>query len=180
MKHTPLTTDLFHDLIDPCLSAIDICTRHDLTIHQLTDIIESSEYRTAVEQLAHIEQTRIESTAPLLQRIALQVLQTIAQQEPTTPTHTETIRKAAAHLARTTKPEPEPTPTQTDNQPDTQPDKQPHKEPRKQPETQSDTPQPAPGRNTHPQTNHQNPTHQAPHNPPPDHKPPHQPRRKAG
>ena len=114
MKHTQLTTDLFHDLIDPCLSAIDICAKHDLTIEQLTDLIDSPEYRTAVEQLAHIEQTRIESTAPLRRRLALQVLQNIAQQEPTTPTHTETVRKAAAHLARISQPESEPEATQAD------------------------------------------------------------------
>ena len=160
MKHAhQLTPDLFHDLIDNRLSAIDICIKHELAIDQLAAIVDSPEFTQASRQLADIERKRIEATAPLRRRAALQTLETIAQQHPTTPTHTETVRKAAAQLARPTKsdPAPDPDPGPSDQQPHPTPGRQAHADDASPP----DTPPPARAQPEHGDPEDSEPRHAA-------------------
>lgn len=108
MTHQTLTPDLFQDIIDHDLTAVDICIKHDLSIDELAQIVQSPEFTHAARQLAAIENIRTAATAPLRQRLALRTLQKIAELEPQSPTHAETVRKSAAQLARLTPTETEP------------------------------------------------------------------------
>lgn len=100
MNNTQLTPELFHDLINPGLAAIDICLRHELGYAELRDIIRSEEFKAAAECLNEIEDTRRDATRGLRQDAALRTLDQIATQPPSTPSHTETIRLAASQLLR--------------------------------------------------------------------------------
>ena len=114
MTHANITNELIIDLNDASISAIELCTRHGLSIAQLHDIITSPEFVQLQRMLATIERAR--DTFRLAS--VTQVLERIALDEPTSPAHAETIRKAAAHLDRhlrknstkTDDPTPEPVP----------------------------------------------------------------------
>lgn len=132
MEHTQCTADLFQDIIDHRITAIEICIKHDLTIDELAEVVESPQFTRAARQLAEIERMRAAVTAPIRHRVALAVLQHIAENEPETPTHAETVRKCAAQLARLTAPDPNPKPNPKPNQdatPQTTPGRQAHAEP---------------------------------------------------
>lgn len=133
MEHEILTPDLFFDLIDPRLTAIDICSRHNLAFEQLEAVVASPAFNHAASYLQAIERTRCAATDTLRRTAALRTLEEIAAQQPTCPTHAETIRLAAAQILRVTHadpqsqppPDPHPTPQPT-NQPDPTPDPDPH------------------------------------------------------
>ncbi|MEX0876265.1 MAG: hypothetical protein WD114_02295 [Phycisphaerales bacterium] len=104
--HT-LTPDLFHDLLTETISTLDICVKHELSLEELAKIVEGPEFKQAVTHLESIAAARARAKAPLLRESALRTLESIAVQEPTSPTHAETIRKAAGLLYRSA-PTPEP------------------------------------------------------------------------
>ncbi len=125
MSRTQLTPDLFFDLIDRRLTAIDICSRHELTFDQLEDVVQSPEFQDAAARLKSVEQTRCTATDTLRRTAALRTLEDIAAQQPSCPTHTETIRLAAAQILRVTRADPiaaEQSPQQPDPYTDPQPD----------------------------------------------------------
>jgi hypothetical protein len=144
MSRTQLTPDLFFDLIDRRLTAIDICSRHELTFDQLEDVVQSPEFQDAAARLKSVEQTRCTATDTLRRTAALRTLEDIAAQQPSCPTHTETIRLAAAQILRVTRADPiaaEQTPQQPDPYTDPEPEPQPdppgrahHPEPEPEPE----------------------------------------------
>lgn len=146
MSRTQLTPDLFFDLIDRRLTAIDICSRHELTFDQLEDVVQSHEFQEAAARLKSVEQTRCTATDTLRRTAALRVLEDIAAQQPSCPTHSETIRLAAAQILRVTRADPlaaehtsqQPDPY-TDPEPDPEPDPPSHAHPERGPE-----PEPAP------------------------------------
>lgn len=146
MSRTQLTPDLFFDLIDRRLTAIDICNRHELTFDQLEDVVQSHEFQEAAARLKSVEQTRCTATDTLRRTAALRVLEDIAAQQPSCPTHTETIRLAAAQILRVTRADPaaaEHSPQQPDPYTDPQPDppgRAYHPEPQPEPEPISDWP----------------------------------------
>lgn len=106
MDHATLTPDLFFDLIDRRLTAIDICSRHDLTFDQLEAIVQSQAFQANIARLQSVEHTRSSATDTLRRTAALRTLEDIAAQQPTSPTHTETIRLAAAQILRVTNADP--------------------------------------------------------------------------
>tara|TARA_A100000171_G_scaffold13391_1_gene11504 strand:- start:2248 stop:2751 length:504 start_codon:yes stop_codon:yes gene_type:complete len=116
MTHAQITNELLHDLIAEPISVIELCTRYALTIDELHDIITSPAFTRLAEMIRAIQQARESFTRARL----AQVLERIALTEPTSPAHTETIRKAAAHLDRqltksTTEPQDQPPPDPNPN-----------------------------------------------------------------
>jgi len=100
MEHTQLTPELIVDLLFEPKPTLTICGDHNLSIHQLAQILDSHEYRQLEADMARIQHRR----APALRRRLLTTLEDIATQTPSSPTHAETIRKAAAQLLRLTEP----------------------------------------------------------------------------
>jgi Fic family protein len=92
--------DLFHDLLAEAMPTIDICRKHAIALADLRRIIQSQEFRQAAEDLAVIEEIRTAARLPARREQSLAALERIIAQPATTPTHTETIRKAANTLMR--------------------------------------------------------------------------------
>jgi Fic family protein len=116
---TPMDPDLFHDLLAEAMPTIDICRKHAIALADLRRIIQSQEFRQAAEDLAAIEEIRTAARLPARREQSLAALERIIAQPATTPTHTETIRKAANTLMRdpkAAKPKP-PQPTAARSQP---------------------------------------------------------------
>lgn len=106
---TTLTPELLADLLDPALSPFDICHAHALSLDQLATIADSPPMAHATARLETIQAARARAQRPALRQLALDTLARVAAQEPATPPHAETVRKAAAALARATaEPAPEP------------------------------------------------------------------------
>jgi DNA-binding transcriptional MerR regulator len=97
---TPMDPDLFHDLLAEAMPTIDICRKHGIALADLRRIIQSQEFRQAAEDLAAIEEIRTAARLPARREQSLAALERIIAQPATTPTHTETIRKAANTLMR--------------------------------------------------------------------------------
>ena len=96
MTHTQLTQELIVDLLIEPKPTHTICAQHNLTLHELAEILESDAYQQLESDLTRIERNR----APALRRKLIASLETIANQTPTSPTHTEIIRKATTQLLR--------------------------------------------------------------------------------
>ena len=107
MTHTQLTTELVHDLVVEPIPTLDICAKHELNLTQLRQLLESQEFTAIIAELETIDRLR----TPIFRRRATSTLETIMLQQPTGPTHAETVRKAAALYLRSTAPI-EPTPTE--------------------------------------------------------------------
>lgn len=116
MEHAQLTPDIIHDLIIEPLPTLDICLKHQLSIDQLHALVTSEQFKQIADQLTEIDHAR----APFTRARMLRVLERIADLEPQSPTHTETIRKAAAQLLRLT--EKRDQDAQTHNENDAQPE----------------------------------------------------------
>jgi hypothetical protein len=97
-----LTNDLFNDLLDPRIPTLDVCRKHAVPITTLRRILESEEFQEAAEALIAAEKLRSKALASDRRERALATLDAITQQSPTTPTHTECIRRAASALIRAT------------------------------------------------------------------------------
>ena len=134
MTHAQITNELLHDLIAEPISVIELCTRHALTVDELHAIITSPAFTRLAEMIRAIQQERETFTRARL----AQVLERIALTEPTSPSHTETIRKAAAHLDRQLS---KPT-TESQDHPRPDPDPNPHPEPDTSPDADHDEPNP--------------------------------------
>ncbi|MFG0244660.1 MAG: hypothetical protein ACF8MF_01235 [Phycisphaerales bacterium JB052] len=193
MSRTQLTPELFFDLIDRRLTAIDICSRHELSFDQLEAIVQSQAFQANIARLQSVEHTRSTATDTLRRTAALRTLEDIAAQQPTSPTHTETIRLAAAQILRVTNADPhaphdpsdEPDPTDPSRTPQHQ--HHPHTDPH-QSGNDSVPPYPTPNQdtprlNTHTQPNtttQDQPQHPFACNPPQTIQPGSQPSRKLG
>lgn len=103
MEHHTLTNELFNDLLDPRIPMLDVCRAHAITVNQLSRILASPEFQEAADALDLAEQLRARALAPDRRERALATLDAIASQQPTTPSHTECIRRAASALLRATK-----------------------------------------------------------------------------
>lgn len=121
MEHHTLTNELFNDLLDPRIPMLDVCRAHAITVNQLSRILASPEFQDAADALDLAEQLRARALAPDRRERALATLDAITQQEPTTPTHTECIRRAASALLRAAKAEPARTPARSENAPEAEP-----------------------------------------------------------
>jgi len=110
-----VTDELLSDLLNPSKTVFDICHAHGLTLDELAQATDSERFRRATLLLNHIADRREHALAPLRRERALEALDRIANQQPTTATHTETIRRAAATFAKATKPaeSPEPDPAES-------------------------------------------------------------------
>ena len=105
MTHPTLTSELVDDLVVNPLPTLQLCAKHEITIYQLRELLESDEFRDLMAELRAIDQLRI----PTFRRIALNNIESLLLQQPSSPPHAESIRKASAHYLRTT---PDPTPDQ--------------------------------------------------------------------
>ena len=95
-----LTPALFADLLDPSKSPFDLCHTHNLALDQLHAVATGDHFRACVRMLEEIHAERTAAQRPQRERLALDALDRIANQTPTTNTHTETIRRAANALLR--------------------------------------------------------------------------------
>lgn len=100
MTHTQLTTELVHDLVVEPIPTLDICAKHELNLTQLRQLLESEEFAAIITELETIDRLR----TPIFRRRATSTLEAIMLQQPTGPTHAETVRKAAALYLRSTAP----------------------------------------------------------------------------
>jgi len=103
-----LTHELFADLLDHTLTTFHICHKHNLAIDQLEAVADSPAFQSAARALERIHDARAAAMLPELRTRALTQLAHIIDQTPTTPTHTETVRRATATVLRW-KPAPRPT-----------------------------------------------------------------------
>ncbi|MBO6740548.1 MAG: hypothetical protein JJ916_11880 [Phycisphaerales bacterium] len=115
MTHTQLTTELVHDLVVEPIPTLDICAKHELNLTQLRQLLESEEFAAIVTELDTIDRLR----TPIFRRRATNTLEAIMLQQPTGPTHAETVRKAAAlYLRSTAHIEPRPTQPEYESTPE--------------------------------------------------------------
>ncbi len=124
MTHTQLTTELVHDLVVEPIPTLDICAKHELNLTQLRQLLESEEFAAIITELETIDRLR----TPIFRRRATSTLEAIMLQQPTGPTHAETVRKAAALYLRSTAPI-EPTLTEPEDESTPQPEPDPAQSP---------------------------------------------------
>lgn len=115
-----LTHQLFDDLLNEHLTTFQICHKHQLAIDQLAAVVDSPAFQSAARALERIHDARAAAMLPELRTRALTRLADVVAQTPTTPTHTETIRRAASAILRWKSAPPQP-----DDRPDKQPDERP-------------------------------------------------------
>jgi hypothetical protein len=100
----PLSAALTRDLLDPTVSALDLCNYHDLNLIELQAIINSNDFKklkAAIEEINTARQTVIE---PEARTAALATLTQILRQPIESQQHAETSRKAATKLEQITRP----------------------------------------------------------------------------
>lgn len=124
MTHSQLTTELVHDLVVEPIPTLDICAKHELNLTQLRQLLESEEFAAIITELETIVRLR----TPIFRRRATSTLEAIMLQQPTGPTHAETVRKAAAFYLRSTAPI-EPTLTEPEDESTPQPEPDPAQSP---------------------------------------------------
>ncbi|MCC5824382.1 MAG: hypothetical protein LAT64_04330 [Phycisphaerales bacterium] len=106
MKTEQLTAAVFTDLLDPAVTLLDVCRRHAIPIEDLPAILAGDQFQIASRALNQAMELRAQALAPERAERALATLERIIEQEPTTTSHAECIRRAASTLLRATKPEP--------------------------------------------------------------------------
>ena len=100
----PLSAALTRDLLDPTVSALDLCNYHDINLIELQAIINSNDFKklkAAIEEINTARQTVIE---PEARTAALATLTQILRQPIESQQHAETSRKAATKLEQITRP----------------------------------------------------------------------------
>lgn len=109
-----LTDELLEDLINPSLSALEMCQIYQLTLVELATILESESFKQAAGALARIASARQTIIEPEARALATARLCDILKDKPSTPAHAETQRKAAMVILKgvptaqsTPKPEPQ-------------------------------------------------------------------------
>ncbi len=91
---------LLQHFLDPTLSVFDIADRAGLGLDEVLDWVDSPDAHAILDNLRAVADYQAALILATVRPRAIQTLAIIAAQEPTTPAHTETIRKAAAQLAR--------------------------------------------------------------------------------
>lgn len=91
---------LLADLFDHTLSLPDIARRHAVPLPDLTRLVASPAIAEIAAAYAHAVAVRADLLRPVLQAHALAALAKVIQQAPTTPAHTECVRKAAGAVLR--------------------------------------------------------------------------------
>lgn len=91
---------LLADLFDHTLSLPDIARRHAVPLPDLTRLVASPAVAEVAALYAHAAVVRADLLRPVLQAHALAALAKVIQQVPTTPAHTECVRKAAGAVLR--------------------------------------------------------------------------------
>ncbi len=95
-----LAPDLLRDLLDPALTSIEVAQRHNLDPLAYRAAVRSQAFRAAAEALRDADQERTELLAPLMHTRAVHALSRIANQPTTTPSQTESARRACAALLK--------------------------------------------------------------------------------
>ncbi len=97
----PPSPDLLRDLLDPALTSVEVMQRHTLDPQAYRDAVQSQSFRVAAEALRDADQERTELLTPLMHARALHTLARIANQPTTTPSQTESARRACTALLKT-------------------------------------------------------------------------------
>jgi len=93
-----LTNALLEDLLNPSISALDLCNDHQLTLPKLVAIISSEQFEKARECIEQISAARQSLIEPEARTAALSRLTDLLKDKPETEKHAETLRKAASKL----------------------------------------------------------------------------------
>lgn len=96
-----LSNFLLEDLLNPSISALDLCNHHNLSLPQLSAIINSEQFALAKQTIEEISRARRELMQPEAQTLALARLTDLCKDKPETPQHAETVRKAASKIIST-------------------------------------------------------------------------------
>ena len=101
-----LTNALLRDLLDPTVSTLDLCDYHDLSLTQITTILNSESFKRARDAFEEINTARAALVESESKFHAPAQLNNITKQLAENHAQTETIRKAASKLStRTPKPQ---------------------------------------------------------------------------
>lgn len=115
VEQPTLTNHLLEDLLNPSISALDLCNYHGLSLPELNDIIESQEFQIAKRTIESISNARRDLMQPEAETLALARMTDLLKDKPETENHAETTRKAAAQILRQsskpTQPKAKPNPT---------------------------------------------------------------------
>lgn len=96
----PPSPDLLRDLLDPALTSMEVMQRHHLDPHAYRAAVRSQAFHDAAEALQDADQERTARLTPLVHARALHTLSRIANQPTTTPSQTESARRAATALLK--------------------------------------------------------------------------------
>jgi hypothetical protein len=96
----PPSPDLLRDLLDPALTSVEVMQRHTLDPQAFRAAVRSEAFREAAEALRDADQERTELLTPLMHARALHTLSRIANQPTTTPSQTESARRASTALLK--------------------------------------------------------------------------------
>ena len=95
-----LTANLTRDLMDPGLSALDLCDHHDLKLNQLDELTRSPQFEQLKSCIARIAAARLELIELDAQPRALGALLETTRLPQEDQKSTETVRKASTRLLR--------------------------------------------------------------------------------
>ena len=93
-----LTNALLRDLLDPTVSTLDLCDYHDLSLTQITTIINSESFKRAKADFEEINTARASLVESEAKFHAPAQLNNITKQLAENQAQSETIRKAASKL----------------------------------------------------------------------------------
>ena len=96
----PPSPDLLRDLLDPALTSMEVMQRHHLDPHAYRAAVRSQAFHEAAEALQDADQERTARLTPLVHARALHTLSRIANQPTTSPSQTESARRAATALLK--------------------------------------------------------------------------------
>lgn len=103
-KPTPkLTAALTRDLLDPSVSALDLCDYHDLTLNQLVALINSDDFKYLKSSIDEINAARQAVIQPESRTAALGALTQLTHRPIESQQAAETTRKAATKLEQITR-----------------------------------------------------------------------------
>jgi len=98
-----LTAALTRDLLDPTVSALDLCDYHNLNLNQLVAIINSIDFKKLKAAIEEINTARQALIKPEARTAALTALTEITRRPIDSQQAAETARRAAAKLEQITR-----------------------------------------------------------------------------
>jgi hypothetical protein len=100
----PLSAALTRDLLDPTISALDLCDYHELNLIELQAIINSNDFQRLKAAIEEINTARQALIQPEARTAALAALNELTRRPIDSQQAAETARKAATKLEQLTRP----------------------------------------------------------------------------